>query len=102
MYLSGTKITKDGHKKTKMNARKISIMAVATTVIYTGAYDLGRSGQTGSAAIINLSIPFDDIAPAGLTLEQCWNAMGMDHQERVYIGFTSRRSDGREDFAVFR
>ena len=28
--------------------------------------------------------------------------MGMDSHERVYIGFTSRRSDGREDFAVFR
>jgi outer membrane protein assembly factor BamB len=28
--------------------------------------------------------------------------MGMDAQERVYIGFTSRRPDGREDFAVFR
>ena len=48
------------------------------------------------------SIAFDDIAPAGLKLEQCWDALGMDRQERVYIGFTSKRADGREDFAVFR
>ena len=48
------------------------------------------------------SIAFDDIAPHGIVLEQCWNAMGMDRQERVYIGFTSKRLDGREDFAVFR
>jgi hypothetical protein len=53
-------------------------------------------------AIINRYVSFDDIAPGGLALEQCWNAMGMDAKERVYIGFTSRRPDGREDFAVFR
>jgi hypothetical protein len=28
--------------------------------------------------------------------------MGMDDQGRIYIGFTSYRSDGREDFPVFR
>ena len=48
------------------------------------------------------SVTFDDVAPHGMVLKQCWNAMGMDRQERVYIGFTARRADGREDFAVFR
>lgn len=48
------------------------------------------------------TIRFDDIAPAGMVLLQCWNAIGIDRQERVYIGFTGRRADGREDFAVFR
>lgn len=47
-------------------------------------------------------IDFDDITPKGLKLLQCWDAMGMDDKERVYIGWTSRREDGREDFAVFR
>lgn len=47
-------------------------------------------------------IPFDDLAPAGTRLLQCWNAMGMDDRGRVYIGFTSARADGREDFPVFR
>jgi outer membrane protein assembly factor BamB len=47
-------------------------------------------------------VAFDDLAPAGLTLEQCWDAIGMDSQQRVYIGFTSKWPDGREDFAVFR
>lgn len=47
-------------------------------------------------------VSFDSITPATLTLRQCWNAMGMDSQGRVYIGFTSTRADGREDFAVFR
>jgi hypothetical protein len=28
--------------------------------------------------------------------------MGMDSTERVHIGLTSKRSDGRRDFAVFR
>jgi hypothetical protein len=47
-------------------------------------------------------IAFDDIAPPALALKQCWNAMGMDSRGRVYIGFTSQRRDGKEDFAVFR
>lgn len=48
------------------------------------------------------TIRFDDLAPHGLVLEQCWDAIGIDRQERVYIGFTGKRPDGREDFAVFR
>jgi hypothetical protein len=47
-------------------------------------------------------ISFDDLAPPGISLQQCWNGMGMDDQGRIYIGFTSLRSNKREDFAVFR
>ncbi len=47
-------------------------------------------------------VSFDALAPAGMNMQQCWNGMGMDDQGRVYIGFTSVRGDGREDFPVFR
>jgi hypothetical protein len=47
-------------------------------------------------------VSFDDIAPSYLKLTQSWNAMGMDDQERVYITWTSTRTDGREDTALFR
>ncbi len=47
-------------------------------------------------------VAFDDLAPAGMNMQQCWNGMGMDDQGRIYIGFTSSRDDGREDFPVFR
>jgi hypothetical protein len=47
-------------------------------------------------------VSFDDLAPPGIDMQQCWNGMGMDDQGRIYIGFTSVRSDGREDFPVFR
>jgi hypothetical protein len=47
-------------------------------------------------------IDFQKLAPAYIDLQQSWNALGMDDQGRVYIGFTSRRKDGRDDFAVFR
>ena len=47
-------------------------------------------------------VSFDDIAPRSVNLKECWDAMGMDDQGRVYIGFTSSRSDGRDDFSVFR
>jgi hypothetical protein len=60
-----------------------------------------ESASTGRRPL-QQTIRFDDIAPAGMVLQQCWNAIGIDDQERVYIGFTARRADGREDFAVFR
>jgi hypothetical protein len=44
---------------------------------------------------------FDDLAPPGMVLRQCWNAIGIDGQERVYVGFTARRRDGRKNFALF-
>jgi hypothetical protein len=47
-------------------------------------------------------ISFDDLAPPGMDMRQCWNGMGMDDQGRIYIGFTSVRQRQREDFAVFR
>jgi hypothetical protein len=62
----------------------------------------GQPCRAEPQPIVERSIAFDDIAPAGLTLKQSWDALGMDSRERVYIGFTSARADGREDFAVFR
>lgn len=47
-------------------------------------------------------INFDELVPAGIDPQQCWNGMGMDEQGRVMIGLTSQRNDGREDFIVFR
>ena len=50
-------------------------------------------------------VEFDDLIPDDLdvSLEQCWNGMGMDSQGRIYIGFTSFRDGGQsEDFVVFR
>lgn len=47
-------------------------------------------------------VSFDEIAPPGMDMQQSWNAMGMDDRGRIYIGFTSQRRDGRDDFPVFR
>lgn len=47
-------------------------------------------------------VNFDDLVPKGITIQECWNGMGMDDRGRIYIGFTSTRDDGRGDFAVFR
>ena len=75
--------------------------AIAVTCI-VGALPSHAGPTDRVRAVGERSIAFDDIAPSGLALEQCWDAVGMDSAERVYIGFTSRRADGREDFAVFR
>jgi outer membrane protein assembly factor BamB len=86
-----------------MTAATIPIWVAVIAATFTVGFQPSRGDPiANSGAVIKRSIAFDDIAPAGLRLKQCWNALGMDSQERVYIGFTSRRSDAREDFAVFR
>jgi hypothetical protein len=77
------------------------LAAIAATCVIGSALCRGEPVGT-SQPIFERSIAFDDIAPAGITLKQCWDALGMDSRERVYVGFTSVRADGREDFAVFR
>jgi hypothetical protein len=60
-------------------------------------------GGTGTADDYQLSyITFDDVTPAHLTPTQSWNSLGLDDQDRVYITWTSTRSDGRDDTALFR
>lgn len=60
---------------------------------------LGAQAQEGG---LQQTITFDDLAPPGMVLQQCWDATGMDESGKVYVGFTARRSDRREDFALFR
>jgi hypothetical protein len=87
-----------------MNAPTATIWIAAIAIACAGGATpvRGEEASHPGSAVMHQSIAFDDIAPPGLVLEQCWNAMGMDRQERIYVGFTSRRPDGREDFAVFR
>jgi outer membrane protein assembly factor BamB len=86
-----------------MRAATIPTWVAVIAMTYAVGCQSSRADPIGNSGPVNeQSIAFDDIAPAGLTLKQCWNAMGMDSQGRVYVGFTSQRSDGREDFAVFR
>ena len=73
-------------------------VAIPTTLAIDPTVSWGGSDQ----GIEWTQVSFDDIAPPGMNMQQCWNGMGMDEQGRIYIGFTSVRSDGREDFPVFR
>jgi hypothetical protein len=76
------------------------VVALAASILLCPPARSGTAAPPGTLA--HETVAFDDLVPAGFVLKQCWNAMGMDRQERVYLGFTSLRPDGREDFAVFR
>jgi hypothetical protein len=76
----------------------VALVFTAAAALSVQAQDAGSNGRPP----MQQTITFDDLAPRGMVLQQCWDAIGMDRQERVYIGFTGRRRDGREDFAVFR
>lgn len=54
------------------------------------------STATAQEAGLQRTITFDDLAPPGMALQQCWNATGMDASGKVHIGFTARRGDGRD------
>jgi hypothetical protein len=68
----------------------------------TPAVNPNLKWNVGNQGIKWAEVSFDSIAPRGMIMKQCWNAMGMDDQGRIYIGFTSTRADRREDFAVYR
>jgi hypothetical protein len=73
-----------------------SPVRMVPTTITVARWNAGDSGLQWA------EIGFDDIAPNYVSLQQCWDAMGMDDKGRIYIGFTSDRLTGSEDFAVFR
>src|SRR5262249_37790995 len=86
-----------------MTAMTIAMWLAVIGVTCAAACQPARGGPIGHAGTpTERSIAFDDIAPAGLPLKQCWKALGMDNRARGYIGFTRPRSEGRRDFAVFR
>jgi DNA-binding beta-propeller fold protein YncE len=73
---------------------------LATAGLLPGLTSSSEAATKGAYDITYVS--FDDIAPSYLTLTQSWNALGKDDQDRVYIIWTSTRTDGREDAALFR
>jgi len=85
-----------------MKAAALSLVMNALMAAIAAAQPAPVESAAAGRGLLQQTIRFDDIAPKGMVLQQCWDAIGIDDHERVYIGFTGRRSDGREDFAVFR
>ncbi len=63
---------------------------------------LGARPKRRAAKFAVTYTDFAAVTPSYLTPTQCWNSLGLDDQNRVYINWTSTRSDGREDTALFR
>jgi hypothetical protein len=74
----------------------LAIIPTAPLIVPTPTWSVGDNGVEWA------QVSFNDITPKGIDIQQCWNSMGMDDQGRIYIGFTSVRADGRDDFAIFR
>jgi hypothetical protein len=85
-----------------MKACTVALLIQAILIAAAAAQPANVELAATARRAVQKTITFDDLAPAGMVLLQCWNAIGIDAEERVYIGFTGRRVDGREDFAVFR
>lgn len=74
----------------------VAVIPTATRISTTPSWTVGDRGVEWA------QVSFDELAPPGIDMQQCWNGMGMDDHGRIYIGFTSVRADGREDFLIFR
>jgi hypothetical protein len=87
-----------GRHKTHSPSRR-SVLAAGLTPLFMAP---GLQAAAAAATYSLQYVSFDDIAPPYLKLTQSWNAVGMDDEDRVYIIWTSTRTDGREDSALFR
>ena len=85
-----------------MKAAAVGLVMNALMAATAASQPAPVQSAAAGRGLLQQTIRFDDLAPQGMVLQQCWDAIGIDDQERVYIGFTGRRRDGREDFAVFR
>jgi hypothetical protein len=47
-------------------------------------------------------VRFDDVKPKGAKLTTCWDALGIDEQQRVYIAFSDQNPHTPNDTVVFR
>ncbi len=47
-------------------------------------------------------IRFDDVKPEGARLSTCWDAVGIDGQQRVYVAFSDRNGRTPDDTDLFR
>jgi hypothetical protein len=73
------------------------------TVLAAGLLPLLGSARLVATAGYSIQyVPFDPVTPSYLTLAESWNSLGMDDRSRVYITWTSTRTDGRQDTALFR
>jgi hypothetical protein len=68
-------------------------------VIILAVFFITSCGSNDTTTVWHIS--FDDIAPEGYMLTQSWDALGIDSNDNVYIGFTALRPDGREDVVLF-
>lgn len=56
---------------------------------------------SGGAASVRI-IRFDDIAPAGARITTCWDAVGIDREQRVYVAFSDQSDHHPNDTLLFR
>jgi hypothetical protein len=73
---------------------QLAIAAVASAVPI-GAW-------SAPAQVVVTSVTFEDIKPAGAVMNSNWFSIGKDEAGRIYIGFTGKRSNGLQDYYLFR
>jgi hypothetical protein len=76
-----------------MKAFAAALLINAVAISVAGAQSAHLDGTATERKATHKTIRFDDIAPKGMVLLQCWNAIGIDGHELIYIGFTARRAD---------
>ncbi|HEY0944950.1 MAG TPA: hypothetical protein VGD81_06765 [Opitutaceae bacterium] len=79
----------------------LSLSVVAGCASYAGAKPAaGAAAATGEASI--QLIRFGDLKPEGTKLTTCWDALGIDDRQRVYVAFSDQNDQAPDDTVIFR
>lgn len=100
-------------KKKYSFTTKVFLVLYIIVMLFSGCSYMGRNdadtsksntvSSTASGEVSLKYVTFDDIKPDYISsMDASWDAIGMDDNNRCYIGFTSVRVDGRQDFVLYR
>lgn len=73
----------------------ISIAGVLSGNVVSGSF---VASDKASVRVVQ----FNDVKPAGARLSTCWDAVGIDDLQRVYVAFSDRNGERPDDTAIFR
>ena len=93
---------RDGARHPCLSARRLGSRALAgfaaLLALAAGADEEAPGSARPSARIIR----FEDIKPPQARLTTCWDAVGIDDRQRVYVAFSDQSDEHPHDTMIFR
>lgn len=79
----------------------LSLSAATVFAAFAGAKPVGSVAAATDEASIQI-IRFGDLKPEAAKLTTCWDALGIDDRQRVYVAFSDQNDQAPDDTVIFR